>query len=70
MNHLIYLDPGSGSYLVQALVAGALGVVFFFRNIVTYIRTFFATLFGKKITDKNELIKPSDSDPEEGSQKQ
>ncbi|MBL0232304.1 MAG: hypothetical protein IPQ08_01415 [Chitinophagaceae bacterium] len=48
MNELLYLDPGSGSYLVQALVAGALGVVFFFRNILNYIKAFFALLFGKK----------------------
>jgi hypothetical protein len=64
MNHLLYLDPGSGSYLVQALVAGALGVVFFFRNIVTYIRTFFATLFGKKTADKTDLSNSSEPDPE------
>ena len=49
--HLLYLDPGSGSYLVQAIVAGALGVVFFFRNIVQYIKAFFALLIGKKPTD-------------------
>ena len=48
MNYLLYLDPGSGSYLVQALVAGALGVVFFFKNIVLYIRGFFGLLTGKK----------------------
>ena len=48
MNHLIYLDPGSGSYLVQALVAGALGVLFFFRNIMIYVRGFWAFLTGKK----------------------
>ena len=50
MNYLLYLDPGSGSYLVQALVAGALGIVFFFKNIVIYIRGFFGQLFGRKKT--------------------
>ena len=55
MNYLLYLDPGSGSYLVQALVAGALGIVFFFKNIITYIRGFFGLLTGKK--------RPSDSSP-------
>jgi hypothetical protein len=38
----LYLDPGSGSYLVQILAAAALGVVFFFRNIKLYILTFFS----------------------------
>lgn len=26
---LLYLDPGSGSYLVQVIVAAAMGVLFF-----------------------------------------
>ena len=41
-NYLLYLDPGSGSYLVQILAAAALGVVFFFRNIKLYIMAFFS----------------------------
>lgn len=40
--HLLYLDPGSGSYLVQVLAAAALGIVFFFRTIKLYILTFFS----------------------------
>lgn len=42
ITQLLYLDPGSGSYLVQILAAAALGVVFFFRNIKLYILTFFS----------------------------
>ena len=38
---LLYIDPGSGSYLVQVIVAAALGVAFFFRNIKNYIKAFF-----------------------------
>jgi hypothetical protein len=33
MNYLSYIDPGSGSYLVQIVIAGALGILFFFKNI-------------------------------------
>ena len=44
---LIYIDPGSGSYLVQAIVAAALGVAFFFKNIVTYVRHWFYRIFKK-----------------------
>jgi hypothetical protein len=40
-HNLLYIDPGSGSYLVQVIVAAALGLVFFFRNIKTYIKSFF-----------------------------
>jgi hypothetical protein len=30
---LLYIDPGSGSYLVQVIVAAVLGIGFFFKNI-------------------------------------
>ena len=30
---LLYIDPGSGSYLVQAIIAGVLGTLFYFKNI-------------------------------------
>lgn len=38
---ILYIDPGSGSYLVQVIVAAALGVAFFFRNIKNAIVAFF-----------------------------
>lgn len=36
-SYLLYIDPGAGSYLVQVIIAAALGIVFFFKNIVRYI---------------------------------
>lgn len=45
---LLYIDPGSGSYLIQVLVAAVLGIAFFFKNIVLYVKLFFYRLFGKK----------------------
>jgi hypothetical protein len=47
---LLYIDPGSGSYLVQVIVAAALGVAFFFRNIKNSIKAFF-TRNPKKTND-------------------
>ena len=47
-NLLLYVDPGSGSYLVQVLAAAALGVVFFFKNIKLYIRSLFTRSPKKK----------------------
>ena len=44
---LLYIDPGSGSYLIQAIVAGILGIAFFFKNIVLYIRHLFNRIFRK-----------------------
>ena len=37
MNFILYIDPGAGSYLVQVIVAAALGIVFFFKNIRRHI---------------------------------
>lgn len=43
----LYLDPGSGSYLVQLIAAAALGIAFFFRTIKMYVKNFFNRIFGK-----------------------
>lgn len=54
----LYIDPGSGSYLVQVIVAAALGVAFFFRNIKTYIKSFFTRSSRKT----NETDTPPDNE--------
>jgi hypothetical protein len=38
---ILYIDPGSGSYLVQVIAAAVVGIAFFFRNIKMYIQSFF-----------------------------
>jgi hypothetical protein len=38
---LLYIDPGSGSYLLQALIASVLGVLFYFKHIGKKIKSFF-----------------------------
>jgi len=48
MQYLVYIDPGSGSYLIQALVAAITGFLFFFKNIRMYVRDKFQRLFRKK----------------------
>jgi hypothetical protein len=50
--YLLYIDPGSGSYLVQVIAAAVLGVAFFFRNIRTYIKSIF-TRTPKEQDDNN-----------------
>jgi len=46
--YFLYLDPGSGSYLVQAIIAALLGIGFFFKNIVVYVKDFFSRFFRNK----------------------
>lgn len=38
---LLYVDPGSGSYLVQAIIAAVLGAMFYFKTIWWKIKSFF-----------------------------
>lgn len=35
MLFLAYIDPGSGTLLIQVIIAGALAVPFFFRRVIT-----------------------------------
>lgn len=39
---LLYIDPGSGSYLVQVIIAAVLGVAFYFKTIWLKIKMFFS----------------------------
>ena len=47
----LYIDPGSGSYILQMIIAAVLGVSFFFKNFWLAIKTFFT---GKKPKEKEE----------------
>ena len=38
---LLYVDPGSGSYLVQVIIAAILGALFYFKNLWWKIKAFF-----------------------------
>jgi hypothetical protein len=42
MKNLLYIDPGSGSYLVQVIIAAVLAVLFYVKNIWSKIKTFFS----------------------------
>jgi hypothetical protein len=39
--HLLYLDPGSGSYLLQVIIAAVLGVMFYFKTAWNWVKSFF-----------------------------
>ncbi|RPI57477.1 MAG: hypothetical protein EHM55_01730 [Acidobacteria bacterium] len=52
MDHflLAYIDPGSGALMLQALVAGAVGVLVFCRQLITNITS---KLFGRRQADES-----------------
>jgi hypothetical protein len=50
---LLYIDPGSGSYLAQVIAAAVLGIAFFFKNLRLVILDFFRRLFKKNKGNDN-----------------
>jgi hypothetical protein len=56
-----YIDPGSGSMLIQAIMAAGLGVLMFFKQIKLAILNFFSVFFTNKNTEKNNKNSNQDS---------
>jgi len=50
-----YLDPGTGSYLLQLAIAGILGGLYAVKLFWKNIKTFLKNIFSRK--EKNEKIK-------------
>lgn len=46
-----YLDPGTGSYVLQLLIAGVVGAVFALKTFWRSILSFVARLTGRKNSD-------------------
>ncbi len=49
----LYIDPGSGSYLIQIIIAAILGVGFFFKSFWYSIKSFFTGTKSKKEEKKD-----------------
>jgi len=52
---MAYLDPGSGSYLLQLLLAALFGGLFVLRMSWDRVKTFFRKLFGREDGSGDEL---------------
>ena len=48
-----YLDPGSGSYLLQLVIAGILGSLFLLRGYFGRIKTFISGLISSEDDEKD-----------------
>ena len=54
-NSYAYIDPGTGSYVIQILIASVLGGLFMLKGFYRKIIDFFKMLFaGKKSTQNDE----------------
>ncbi len=54
MMQLLYLDPGSGSYLIQVIIAAVLGVIFYFKSGWNWIKSLFVKTPPPKDEEENE----------------
>jgi len=54
--HLLYIDPGSGSFLVQAIIAAVLSSLFFFKNAWLRVKFFFTGKSKKEKDDSKEKL--------------
>ena len=52
---VLYIDPGSGSYFLQAIIAAVLGGLMFFKNFWISIKSFFVKQKPKDDFNKDEL---------------
>lgn len=52
---LLYIDPGSGTLLFQALLSGLLTFLFFFKKILFSIKRFFAKNKNEKFNEVDDL---------------
>jgi hypothetical protein len=52
---LLYIDPGSGSYILQMIIAAVLGVSFFFKNFWLSLKAFFTRKKTKKEEEKDKV---------------
>ena len=52
INYLLYIDPGSGGYFLQVIIAAVLGAAFWIKMSWHRIKSFFSG--NKKVEDKEE----------------
>jgi hypothetical protein len=59
---LLYLDPGTGSILLQILIAAGMSIVFVIGVFRKKLAAFFGRLFGRKSADPSQANNASDDD--------
>ena len=52
---ILYIDPGSGTYFLQAIIAVVLGGLMFFKNFWLGIKSFFVKQKPKDNLNKDDL---------------
>jgi hypothetical protein len=55
---LAYIDPGTGALLLQTLIAGVIGVLFYFRSVLKKIGGWLRGRGWKREDDENDSSTP------------
>ena len=55
IHHLLYVDPGSGSYIIQVIVAAVLGAGFWIKTSWYRIKSFFSGRKSDQQAKKDEM---------------
>lgn len=55
MMQWIYIDPGSGSYFAQVIIAAILGVIFYFKTAWLWIKSLFIKTPKKEENDQQHF---------------
>ena len=50
-----YIDPGTGSYIIQMMIGGLLGATFALKIYWKKIKAYFSTLFSKRTKSDNGI---------------
>jgi hypothetical protein len=53
---ILYIDPGSGSYLLQVIIAAILGFIFYFKTLWWKVKSFFSRKNKKDNQSKNNIV--------------
>jgi hypothetical protein len=64
-SQLSYLDPGSGSYLLQLLIAGLLGALFVLRGYLGRVKDFILGIFTRAEAKPSPLESTGDENQED-----
>jgi len=52
--HAQYLDPGTGSYILQILLAALLASLFYIKQIIAFLKGYYKKRFSKPSPDKKK----------------
>lgn len=63
--HFLYFDPGLGAMIVQAVVAGAAGVLLFSKGVMYKVKSFFGINKEEKDTYDSIDIEEKDTDKDD-----